>query len=252
MTDTSNGLIYPESLIERAAEALRLEQEASLSKEQIVESISKLSKAELMDKVLLTYKGAISSADLFCIVDDVFGIELNRVPVLNADPELATTLERTSTQTHAPLDSSAAMDKQLATLPEELRTNGPELRKLINAVFGVNLDAIAGLEQCRIALHSKGQWIVRTSRDLVLVWTGPGDVDVRVSPTGYFREHTGLARLPEELRSKLIGLGYTAEEQDGMESLYYAHPGGQPVPDAFKGQTMGAIIQTLREKYMDL
>ena len=45
--------------------------------------------------------------------------------------------------------------------------------------------------------------------------------------------------LPIELINTLISLGYYFEENDG--SYYYSNPTGEPVPDAFKGQTMMAI-----------
>ncbi|WP_138494491.1 hypothetical protein [Paenibacillus pinistramenti] len=224
------------------------------SKTEVMNIAEVMDKTEVMDKFLLNWEGTISSAVLFQIVEAVFGISLQQVPVLAAEPELAAAAENTAAPALSLIDPGAAMDKQLAVMSAEAWTSGAELRQAINAVFGVNLDAIAGLGQCRISLHSKGQWIVRNDRDLVLVWTGAGDVDVRVSPTRYFTEHTGLNSLPHELRSKLAGLGYTSETADGAgaESFYYAQPDGQPVPDAFKGQTMGAIIQTLRVGYMDL
>ena len=109
--------------------------------------------------------------------------------------------------------------------------------------FRCNLDGIDSLEKARISLYSKNQWIIQSDRDLFVVHTGTGDVDVKVFPTDFFTEQTGLTDLPNDLQQSLISLGYSFNQQVGSYS--FSNPTGLAIPDAFKGQTMGAISKAI-------
>ncbi|MEK4566864.1 hypothetical protein MKX54_19480 [Alkalihalobacillus sp. FSL R5-0424] len=124
------------------------------------------------------------------------------------------------------------------------RHSGQEIRLFINQNFGINLDGISALEGTHISLYSKNQWIVQDEQDLFVVWTGIGDVDVKIYPTDLYKNKTNTSSLPSELENSLRTLGYWPEENGSY--YYYENPTGQSVPDSFKRQTMGAISQVVR------
>ena len=121
---------------------------------------------------------------------------------------------------------------------------------MLNQNFGINLLAIDALEQERISLYSKGQWVVQNDRDLFIVYTGSDDVDVKVFPTKYFTEQTGLDVLPSDLQHLLSRIGFHYDKK--MQSYYFANPTGQAVSDQFKGQTIGAIVEVIHRLYSHL
>jgi hypothetical protein len=130
------------------------------------------------------------------------------------------------------------------------KIEGPEIRRVINQIFGVNLDGISSLEGSGVSIFSKNQWISQYDNDLFVVHTGLTDVDVWVYPTEYFTEQTGLTELPTGLQNGLMALGFEYSEEKG--TLYYANPTGESVPDQFKGHTLGTIIGFINGNYKDL
>ena len=69
---------------------------------------------------------------------------------------------------------------------------GVDIRGMINQIFGINLNGVSSLEGAGISLYSKGQWVLQSDKDLFVVYTGSGDLDVKVFPTEYFTKQTGL------------------------------------------------------------
>lgn len=183
-------------------------------------------RAERMDLRIDSCAAGMSTIDMIAIVRDIYGIDLSAVPT--SAGQLAT---------------HDAIEAYLAG--RNYKTTGPEVRVMINETFGINLDALSALEGGRISLFSKGQWILRQESDLFIVDTGTGDVDVTISPTSCFTETTGERALPSELANALIGLGYSYDADKG--SCYYCNPSGEAVPDAFKGRTIAAIAQTIKQ-----
>lgn len=76
------------------------------------------------------------------------------------------------------------MDLYLKSYNYELTPS--EIRVAINLIFGTNLDGISSLENSKIGLFSKGQWINKSDEALFVVQTSDDDVDVRIYPTEYF------------------------------------------------------------------
>lgn len=211
-----------------------------------------MNKAGLMDAYLQSFDQDLTGDVIHEVVQQLFGLDLDHALLLpEAEREISAAAERQSagTQTDGctPLPREI-IDSKLADCGRRLA--GPEIRRLLNQLFGVNLDAISALDKAKISLFSKGQWIVRKDQDLFVVYTGEGDVDVSVYPTAYFREQTGMNGLPEDLQQALTDLGYHPDME--RKSYYYANPDGQAVPDAFKGQTMGAIMAAIRSSYSHL
>ena len=189
-----------------------------------------MTKAETMDNLIASYEKGISSTEIIAIIYRVFKLDLEE-PTLDL-----------------PVLPQAAIDAYLEHCGNEV--TGAEIRKMINQTFAINLDALSALEGSKISLYSKNQWMVQHEKDLFEVHTGTADIDARIIPTTYFIEQTGSGELPIELINALISLGYYFEENNG--SYYYSNPTGEPVPDAFKGQTMMAIRKAILQFYSHL
>ncbi|WP_246073116.1 hypothetical protein [Paenibacillus dokdonensis] len=218
---------------------------------ELEERRSQMNKSQIMDAYFKSFRGEITGDVIHKSILHIFEINLDAVSLLlDGEKEALAAAQNTEAGT-SPYSGSlarAVMDSRL-TVYGGLIT-GPEIRSMLNQMFGVNLDAISSLEKARISLFSKDQWIVQHEHDLFVVYTGEGDVDVKVYPTSYFVEQTGQNELPAELRHILQSLGYQLDAN--QKTCYYADPDGQAVPDAFKGQTMGAIMATIRSDYAHL
>jgi hypothetical protein len=114
-----------------------------------------------------------------------------------------------------------------------------QMIRIVNLVYGINLPGISSLEDSRISLYSKNQWLLQKDTNLFVVYTGKGDIDVKVYPTPYYNKQTGLTELPKELQKALLDLGFRFDVE--KEAYYYKNPSGETVSDSFKGQTLKAI-----------
>lgn len=202
------------------------------------EPISPMTKAAKMDNYFSTKK--ITGSEILKIVQALFGFDLTHTPVLPNITNNAPALFDT------PI---TVIDSYLAQYNQEELT-GAAVRKIINQIFGINLDAISSLEGARISLFSKDRWVLQQEKDLFVVHTGIGDVDVRVLPTPYFAEQTGIKGLPEDLQHALARIGYGYDEKSG--GYYFLNPAGEAVQDVFKGQTIKAILETIQKSYINL
>lgn len=88
---------------------------------------------------------------------------------------------------------------------------------------------------------------MKSDTDLLVLESSLDDVDVSIYTTPYFKEVTGSDQLPESLKTKLMSLGFTYNEEANL--LYYRNPTGESVPDAFKGQVMGILLGTISAEY---
>lgn len=218
---------YPPKLIKELKKII-----GPISDKELEAQINTISKIELMDKWVPSAK-KIDSEGVCTIVNLLFGFDLKTKTVFSAsNPDSPLSVINSYLESH------------------EFNVTGADIRKMINEVFAINLGAIASLEKARMSLFSKNQWMVRHEQDLFVVHTGDDDVDAWVYPTEYFKERTGENELPDELQEALTHLGYSFNDKIG--SYYYANPTGEAVPDAFKGQTMGAIIKVIQNSYLSL
>lgn len=195
-----------------------------------------MTKIEMMDKYLSSSK--ISTPEICTVVNKVFGINLDAVSILHKE----------NTESANTIDARATIDMYLDQY--EKKMTGEDIRDMLNQIFGINLNAIATLEQERISLYSKGQWVVKNDKDLFIVYTGMEDIDVKVFPTKYFTEQTGLDVLPNELQHLLTSIGFYYDEK--IHSYYYANPTGKAVTDDFKAQTIGAIVEVIHKFHSHL
>ncbi len=188
-----------------------------------------MTKAEAMDKLMGAAEKGIRSFDIINIVHQIFNIDLESI-------------------VDSPVLFRAALDTYLEHSGN--KATGAEVRQWINQILSINLDALSKLEGAKISLFSKNQWMIRHEKDLFVVHTGTGDVDVRIFPTNYFTEQTGSGALPVDLINALISLGFQCEENKG--SCYFTSPDGEPVPDSFKGQTIMAVRNVIQHSYSHL
>ncbi|GEN53210.1 hypothetical protein [Halobacillus faecis] len=225
-----------------------------------LEKIDALSKVEAMDLYLESYYKKVNPRDIRDIVNGVYGIDLEAVSELGAGKQTSTYPdevlgmvrqaldEEVSDEAISKMEKVEVMDLYWEAFDGEM--SGDDIRKMINAIFGINLAGISGLEGTGVALFSKEQWISHYKNDLFVVHTGADDVDVWVYPTDHFKKQTGLEGNPRELEVALSALGFEYSEE--KEALYYANPTGESVPDNFKGQTLGTIIGVIKENYEGL
>ena len=225
---------------------LRQDKLESFAASKLNQHVEAISKTELMDKYLKSLEEKITSSEICKAVDQVFGIDLDQVVVLDKGiKELVQVSMLTSFGIPVTSKSRAAIDLHLKQHGSDL--TGEEVRTMLNQIFGINLNGISALESQRISLFSKGQWVVHHEKDLFIVHTGTDDIDVRVMPTDYFTEHTGLDRLPDSLQQALLDIGFHYNEKIG--TYYFCEVNGHAVPDKFKGQTLGAISEIIDKNY---
>ncbi|WLR48612.1 hypothetical protein LC065_05330 [Halobacillus litoralis] len=198
--------------------------------------------------------------EIRAIVDGVYGIDLEAVSELGVGKQTSTYSDDVIQRIRQALGEEVS-DEAITKMPKvevmELywesfdgKMSGDDMRKMINAIFGINLAGISGLEGTGVSLFSKDQWISRYDHDLFVVHTGADDVDVWIYPTDYFKKQTGLEENPRGLEVALTALGFAYNEE--KNALYYANPTGESVPDNFKGQTLGMMIGFIKENYEDL
>jgi hypothetical protein len=244
--------------------SLQKEMQGQLIFAEGLSSFEAKSKVEVMDKYLKQYGKKIGSKEIRRIVNDVFAINLDRV---SKDGEGTATrfypeeimkgVRKVLLMGGKPSEKDAyimslpkveIMDLYLQFFGEEIESS--EIRRVINQIYGINLNGISGLEAARISLYSKGQWISKTDRDLFEVHTGKGDIDVWIVPSHYYIEQTTFTDLPVELQILLGNLGYKHNETIG--AFYYSTESDETVPDEFKGQTIGAISGVIIKHFSHL
>ncbi|PSL41772.1 hypothetical protein B0H99_10115 [Planomicrobium soli] len=188
--------------------------------------------AEALDAYFSSISCGIESSEICNAINRIFGIDIDLAPVLHPD--------------YAFLDSRTAIDSYLKKHGN--KQGGPEIRQIIQQLFGMNLAGIAELYKDRIDLYSKDQWMVQNDLALFLVHTGKKDIDVRIIPTDYFIKKTGMEVVPPSLQEALAPLGYSYIESE--QHLYYKDPDGQPVSGEFKIKTMKAIAKIVHADFV--
>lgn len=182
-----------------------------------------MSKAEAMDKLIEAYSEPWSSSAIIDIVREAFSLDLNALSDLVRPPR--------------------DVFEDFLSQRQDAPITGTDIRRRLNEAVGINLDGLSALDGARFSLFSKGQWMVRGERDLFVIHTGPGDIDATILTTDHYVQLTGTTELPPQLKDDLTALGYRYDETKQVYT--YSDPGGNAVPDAFKGQTIRAIRQAI-------
>lgn len=225
------------------------------------DEIASMNKAEVMNRYLSSQGKKVKGNEVRKAVELIFNIDLDFISkqgigttVSSYDAavmeilRLDLGLERddiSRDQDIMAMKKNHVMDRYSKMFGYKL--SGPEYRVLINQIYGVNLDGIANLEHAQVAIYSKGQWILKSDQDLIILRSSLDDVEVFVAPTDYYTALTGSTELPASLIVKLASMGFTYDES--TNAYYYANPTGESIPDAFKGQTLGTIVGTIANEF---
>ena len=200
-----------------------------------------MSKVATMDYYLTSQGKEISSSDVCEVVKKVFEIDLEQAPILNMAKAI-------DLHPNNELTVKVVIDAYINHVKEAITGEG--IRQFINEIFGVNLNAISALDEARISIYSKNQWIVQNEQDLFIVHTSNKDVDVKILPTSYFKEQTKIEGIPNNLQGLLRELGYSYDRSEG--SCNYSNPSGIAIADKFKGKTIEVVGKVIQESYSNI
>lgn len=218
-----------------------------------------VSKVEVMDRYLKSVGHKTNGKEIRETVKIVFGIDLNYVSEKNYGNKLSVYNVAVMESLRISLNvdaKSSECDVQIMAMTKnevmdryievhEYSLTGAECRVLINQIFGVNLDGISGLEHSKVSIYSKGQWILQGDTNLFIISSSLDDVELYVATTNYYEESVGSNQLPDTLKQKLIRIGFTYDADQNR--FIYRNPTNESVPDAFKGQVIGNILESVAE-----
>lgn len=241
----------------KVMEAVRIGLGEDAKSTKVDDVINKMPKAEVMDYYLVSFGKKLKGNEVRRAVEKVFSVDLNTVSEMNYGSKLIVYSDEIMESLRVSLGeapTSTEKDEQIMSLTKNevmdryikeynYALTGAENRVLINEIYGVNLYKISKLEYLQIAIYSKGQWIIKSDKDLFLLKSSLDDVDVSIETTPYFKELTGSDQLPASLKSKFLEMGFTYSEDTNL--LYYKESDGKSVSDQFKGIVMGHLIQTV-------
>jgi hypothetical protein len=251
---------YPSKVMKTVRLSLGVEKHDTSSDSQI----NAMSQVEVMDRYLGSFGKKVKGKEVRKAVNAVFEIDLNTISEKNYGSKLIAYHVSVMESVRVSLDiapDSTELDAQIMSMPKaevmdryiqvhDYSLTGAENRLLINQIFGVNLTGISGLEYAQLSINSKGQWVIQNDNDLFVISSSLDDVSLYVETTDYFAEQTGSSELPDSLKEKLTSTGFFYDEITGKYT--YTNPTGESAPDAFKGQTIGAILTTINTEYPEL
>lgn len=214
--------------------------------------INELSKMDVLNTFLSDPNVTFNGTTFRKAIKDIFGLNLIEISNDGEGAKLSIYAEEIMTGVTKALDQKArsfktdqhimtlkkaeVMDLYLSMIPNY---SLEDLVRTVNLVYGINLPGISSLEHARISLYTKSQWLIKNDHDLVVIYTGKGDIDVRVYPTPLFTSITGSSEFPDELKNKLISLGYQHNQIEN--EFYYRSPNNESVPNLFKEKTIKTI-----------
>ena len=246
---------YSKNVVKAISEALGMDANSP----QAIAAINQLPKIKAWEYYLSRFGKKLKGNEIRQAVEDIFDIDLNYVSKNDYGSKLAIYPTPVMEFVRASLKedvASTAKDERIMNMSknevmdryikqQDYALSGAQASLLINQIFGVNLVGISGLEGKQLAISSKGQWIVKSDRDLFILESSLDDVDVSIYAGPYLQEVTGGSELPAPLIAKLTELGFTYNETEQL--LYYKNPTGESVPDAFKGQLIGILLGTIAQ-----
>lgn len=225
--------------------------------------INKMTKINVIERYFSFTDLPITSDRFKRVLNQVFGLNLNKISedgegakLFIYPEEIMVCLRKKFSQ----INSTIELDQHIMNLKKSevmdifIKTNNSktyeDMITIIKLIYGINLQGISSLEHSRISLYTKNQWLLKNDRDLFVVYTGKGDIDVRVYPTTYYIEKTGLNEIPLTLQHALNTIGFTYKRE--FHAYYYKNINGETVPDSFKGQTLRAIRSVIETELKDL
>lgn len=146
------------------------------------------------------------------------------------------------------LSKAEVMDKFLQSYGNQIE--GSDVRRVINYIFGVNLDGISALEYARLSIYSKGQWVLKSPTDIFIISSNKGDVGIFVGVTPYYIEQLETDLLPSDLADFLTEQGFAYNPESNQYE--YFNPDGESVSDEFKGLIINTVVSYINDHYLDL
>ncbi|ANU24880.1 hypothetical protein BCM40_12685 [Planococcus donghaensis] len=241
----------------KVMEAVRVALGEDATSTQKDSAINKLRKTQVMDYYLASFGKKLKGNEVRRAVKEVFSVDLNIISEMNYGSKLSVYSDDIMESLRVSLGeapTSKAKDEQIMSMMKnevmdryikqhDYSLTGVVSRALINGIYGVNLQGISNLEYLQIAIHSKGQWIIKSDKDLFMLKSSLDDVDVSIATTPYFKEVTGSDQIPVALKNQLLDKGFTYIEETNL--LYYKDPAGKSVSDQFKGQVTGLLVEAV-------
>lgn len=251
---------YPLAVMKAVRKHLGIKQNSTALDNQI----NSMTKIEVMDIYFESKHEKAKGKTIRKVVNDVFNVNLDVISQNNEGNQLSSYPSNIMQGVRVDLNidpNSTALDEKIMDMSKVevmdrfLDSYGKtitasESRRIINEIFGVNLNGIDSLEKARLSLYSKGQWMANNSTDIFVLITGKGDIDVRVGVTDYYKEKTATDQLPDEIKDFLSSLGFTYQSSDN--TYLYINPTGESVPDSFKGQLIGKLVTYIQVHYANL
>ncbi|MBP2002002.1 hypothetical protein J2Z69_003058 [Paenibacillus shirakamiensis] len=243
----SASTLYAPAIQQAVYSMLSAQSSTPLSSSELEQSLAEMSKVQVMDAFLASSGDPLTREAIWNAVYHLFGFDLNKAPILStySRPKSVSTQQNNVSSS---LTFATEMEQRLNEHNHKM--SGADIRGFINELFGINLDGLSALQQARISIYSKGQWVIHQDTDLIVIRTGEGDLFAEVFPTDYFKQKTGQSELPLALQQALSQLGYQRHQDSSIYS--FQSETGTPIPDAFKGQTIGAIVKVIQQEYAQL
>lgn len=189
-----------------------------------------------LDTISLNGEGSLISSYSVEIMEGVRN-------TLNGDPSDTSLDEQIMS-----LPKAEVMDKFLQSYGNQIE--GSDIRRVINDIFGVNLDGISSLEYARLSLYSKGQWILQSPNDVFIISSNKGDVGIFVGVTEYYQEKLGTNQFPSDLENFLTEQGFVYNT--ATKQYEYYNPSGESVSDPFKGLIINTVVAYIQEHYANV
>ncbi|MFC5604754.1 hypothetical protein [Sporosarcina koreensis] len=240
---------YPKKVMEAVRESFGVNKHST----EIDTKIESMPQVEVMDKYLESFGKKVKGNEVQKAVQGVFNIDLHEVSKNNYGNKLnsyAAAIMETLR------DSEKLTDAEIMDLPKvkvmqayikahDYPLTGPEIRVLINQIFGINLDGISGIAGLQLGINSKGTWIINTPTDMLVISSSHDDVELYVYTTDYWEQVTGTKEVPDSLKQYFADNGFTYDNVTGKYN--WVNPTGESAPEAFKSQTIGMLIQTIMQ-----
>ncbi|MCM3748353.1 hypothetical protein M3223_13435 [Paenibacillus pasadenensis] len=225
------------------------------------ETINNIPKAQVMDTYLSSKGNPNDRALIWESVDKIFWFSLDKMSENNEGNLLSSYNVEVMQHVRNALSgdsNNSTLDSQIMSMKKNdvmekflesygSTITGADARRIINYIFGVNLDGISALERSRLTLYSKGDYELLTPTDIFIVSSNKGDVSLFVGVTEYFTQQTGLDSLPQGIATYLEELGFALNPETKKHE--YHNSTAESVSDPFKGQVIFPVVNYIKDHY---
>jgi hypothetical protein len=221
-------------------------------------SISAMPLKEVMDKYFQGSGKRLTGPEVREAVERIYRIDVNYVSKMNYGSSLFTygreIMEPVRISLGLPIHSHERDNEIMRMSKNEVldrvlkssgfQMTGWEVRRIINHIYGINLDGISALENSGISIFSKGQWIIRSSRDLFVIASSPDDVEIYVFTAPFYRKYYGQRGIPKTLAQDLEKLEFVYDKTHGHYKWF--NPTGESAPDVFKTEAISSLLKEIK------